>query len=403
MKSWSLYAAIFMSIFIISCKENKETPEVKETEATKVIKTPKPVFSFSFVGCNRIDRHNQSSANPSTANTYALERIYADMDTLPHKPELFFFLGDLVLAETTTTNLDVQLNAWQALYDANPISKSGIELVAVPGNHEMLYSKEVYDTTQHHGPNHIPNKNDSIWKEFPLKGSTNTWLKYMKNYMPSGRETAPDTLGLDNRLTFSFTRHNVGFVVMNTDTYNPPKATNPYKEGLEGQLPVTWVNDKVKTFKKDSTIDHIFVLGHRPYYVGGSPDTGHGGLPQGGELWPTFQDNRVVAMLSAHQHDYERWQPINDSLKGGTYQIVAGHGGSVNNRHIPHSPPFFGYSLITVMSDGTIKLDTRGYCTGDTYLTPVPTNQMISRDTITMTWAQNPNTFPDPYLGCESK
>jgi len=55
------------------------------------------------------------------------------------------------------------------------------------------------------------------------------------------------------------------------------------------------------------------------------------------------------------------------------------------------------------MSDGTIKLDTRGYCTGDTYLTPVPNNQMISRDTITMTWAQNPNTFPDPYLGCESK
>lgn len=368
-----IWSSLVLVILISSFKPKAEASTKVSEEENKVVVKDSVVFSFSFVGCNRIDRHNQSSSNPSTANTYALERIYEDMDSLSQKPELFFFLGDLVLAESDTTNLDSQLSAWKKLYNANPISKSEIELVAVPGNHEML--------------TYTPNG------EIPLEGSTDVWLKYMKEYMPTTRETAPDTLGLDNRLSFTFTKHNVGFVVMNTDTYNSEK--------LEGQVSVDWVNRKVADYKKDTAIDHIFVLGHRPYYVGGVTDTTHGGLPQGGKLWPTFEENRVVAMLSAHQHNYERSQPINAPYKGGTYQIVAGHGGSVNNRKVSHSPPFFGYSVITVMSDGSIELDTRGYCTGDTYLTPVPNNRMTSRDKTTLTWAKNPDTFPDPYTGCQ--
>ncbi len=377
MKIYTLLTSCFLLILLHSCKSNTDPDTPSETTQEEVVTTTddvvKPIFSFSFVGCNRIDRHNQTANNPSTANLYALERIYQDMDSLAQKPEVFFFLGDLVLAESDTINLNSQLSAWKKVYENNPISKSGIELVAVPGNHEML--------------TYTPNG------EIPLAGSTDVWLKYMKAYMPTTRKTAPDTLGLDNRLSFTFTKHNVGFVVMNTDTYNPNK--------LEGQVPVNWVNNQVEAFKKNTAIDHIFVVGHRPYYVAGVPDTSHGGLPQGGQLWPTFEENKVVAMLSAHQHDYERWQPINDSLGGGTYQIVAGHGGSVNNRHVPHSPPFFGYSLITVMSDGSIELDTRGYCTGDTYLTPVPNNPMSSRDKTLLTWAKNPKGFPDPYLGCQ--
>lgn len=371
-----IQSSLVLLILLHSCKSNTDantSSESSEKEITTLTEDEvTPIFSFSFVGCNRIDRHNQTDNNPSTANLYALERIYDHMNSLPQKPEVFFFLGDLVLAESDTINLNSQLSAWKKVYENNPISKSSVELIAVPGNHEML--------------TYTPNG------EIPLAGSTDVWLRYMKDYMPTNRKTAPDTLGLDNRLSFTFTRHNVGFVIMNTDTYNP--------NGLEGQVPVSWVNRQVEAFKKDIVIDHIFVLGHRPYYVAGVPDTGHGGLPQGGQLWPTFEENRVVAMLSAHQHDYERWQPINDSLGGGTYQIVAGHGGSVNNRHVPHSPPFLGYSLITVMSDGTIELDTQGYCTGDTYLTPVPKNPMTSRDKTILTWTKNSKGFPDPYVGC---
>ena len=382
MKNPHIIAILLITLFVVSCQQknnpSKEIEEIKEEIADSVL------FSFSFVGCNRIDRHDTSSSNPSTANTYALQRIFDDVTSKKNPPELFFFLGDLVLAESTLVNLDTQLTAWKALYENDSISSSSIEMVAVPGNHEMLYSKELQK---------------SVWKEFPLKGSTDIWLNYMKNYMPSSRDQAPSTNLLDNRLTFSFIRHNVGFIVMNTDTYNPPTVENPY--GLEGQVPVDWVLQKVTAYKANPNVEHIFVLGHRPYYVGGLPDTGHGGLPQGPKLWPAFEKAGVVAMLSAHQHDYERWQPVNDSLGGGTYQVVAGNGGSVNNRHVPHSPPFFGYSTITVMSSGELQLNSVGYCTGDTYLTPVPKNRMVSRDSIVLTWEQNPNTFPDPYKGCE--
>lgn len=387
----TIYVAfiLLVSTTIASCDQKKK-PTNTLTEATPqttaTVKKDSVILSFSFVGCNRIDRHNTDTINnPSTANTYALQRIFDDVNAKENKPDLFFFLGDLVLAESTLVNLDTQLKAWKSLYEKDSISKSNIEMIAVPGNHEMLYSEEV-------------SKDD--WEEFPLKGSTDVWLQYMKEYMPAHREQAPNADGLDNRLTFAFTRQNVGFVVMNTDTYNPPVKTNPYGLGLEGQVPTDWVIDKINTYKKDSAIEHIFVLGHRPYYVGGMPVTDHGGLPAGPELWPAFQKAKVVAMLSAHVHDYERWQPINDSLGGGTYQIIAGNGGSVNNRHIPHSPPFFGYSTINVMSDGTIAYEAVGYCTGDTYITPVPKNAMEIRDKTTLTWEQNTNIFQYPYQGC---
>ncbi len=76
----------------------------------------KPIFSFSFTGCNRIGRIAQSSDNPSTANKFAMQRIFKELTDEEYQPELFFFLGDLVLAETNTTNLKTQLGAWNEIY-----------------------------------------------------------------------------------------------------------------------------------------------------------------------------------------------------------------------------------------------------------------------------------------------
>lgn len=375
---WSSFLAL---ILVSSCKNNTETTQTTSKEEVKeTVVKDSILFSFSFMGCNRVNRGDTTSSVPSTANKYALQRIFSELTAKEDQPELFFFLGDLVLAESTLPNLDSQLKAWDSLYKSDAFSSSNIELVAVPGNHEMLYSKEVK-----------PNK----WKEFPLKGSTDIWLTHMKSYMPVGRKTAPSSDTLDNRLTFSFKRHNVGFVVMNSDSYNPDRPSNPYGLGLEGQVPVTWVNDQVKAFKADTEVDHIFVLAHRPYYVDGTIETGHSGLPQGGELWPVFQENKVVALLSAHVHDYQRWQPINDSLGGGTYQIVAGNGGSEG------AAPFFGYSTISVMSSGKLAFDSVGFCIGNPYTSAVPDHPTTSRDKITLTWQENPNKFPQPYTGCQ--
>jgi hypothetical protein len=140
--------------------------------------------------------------------------------------------------------------------------------------------------------------------------------------------------------------------------------------------------DKLNEFKKNINIKHIFVLGHKPYYVNNKTETGHGGLPSGPELWPAFQAAGVTAMLSAHKHDYQRWQPINKTLGGGTYQIIAGNGGSQGDA------PFFGYSTISIMANGQVKLSSVGFCKGDPYYAPVPLHNTSVRDEVILTWAK---------------
>jgi hypothetical protein len=335
---------------------------------------PGVVSSFVFVGCNRVDRSDQGNSaatNASTANLAALKRIYEDITALEHQPELFFFLGDLVLGESTTEKLDDQLEAWVKLYNNtafSTISELGIELVAVPGNHEMLtYAK--HPETEH--------------DEWPLKGATELWMKHMSPYIPSDCEHVTGVDSLNNQATFSFVRNNIGFVVMNTDTYNPPSEAAPY--GLEGMIPLNWIETKIKVFQEDPNIEHIFVLGHKPYYVGGEPQTGHEGFPDGPKLWPLLYQSRVAAMLSAHVHDYDREQPNGD----GTYQIIAGNGGS------PGNAKFFGYTIINMLSDGTLELESRGFNVGNPYYKAVPEHPMFVRDSTILTWAKNEN----PYAG----
>ena len=386
------YALLIVSIiaFFPNCKYDvKDSAKIeKETEVKDSV-----LFSFSFVGCNRVNRGDTVTTIPSTANLYALQRIFKEVNALEQQPELFFFLGDLVLGESNNKDLDRQLDAWMKIYEEDSISKSKIELVAVPGNHEMLYAKQVLKKKKKDKKKSKLKKKDSTWKEFPLLGSTDTWLNHMKDYMPKDRVTAPSVDTLDNRLTFSFTRHNVGFVVMNTDSYNPPTKKHPY--GVEGIVPTQWIINKVNEFQADATIDHIFVLGHKPYYVAGKGETGHDGLPAGPVLWPALQDARVNAMLSAHKHDYQRWQPINDSLGGGTYQVIAGNGGSEGKA------PFFGYSTISIMKNGKVNLNSVGFCIGDPYTEAVSHHPTLPRDIVTLTWEDNKNVYPWPFKECE--
>ena len=272
----------------------------------------------------------------------------------------------MVFGLNTTASMDKELGAWVQLYnDTNfsPLSTSGIELVAVPGNHEMLF----YNTGDK--------------KEYPLQGATDIWVKHMEPFLPADRDRIESADSLVNRATFSFVRHNTGFIVMNTDTYNPPAAE--HSNGEEGLVPTTWIINKIKEYREAPGIDHIFVLGHKPYYVNNQPETGHEGLPEGPVLWPEFNRSRVPAMLSAHVHDYQRMQPGGE----GTYQIIAGNGGSSGEA------AFFGYSKITVFKSGKIQLISKGFDKGDPYYAKTPGNPTTVRDSTVLTWSKNANPY----------
>ena len=363
----------FTVIFSACNESNSKTVDGSDSTVSKQADSPEILYSFAFVGCNRVDRHDtdkKEATDASTANLSALKRIYTDISNLERQPELFFFLGDLVLGESTLENLDSQLEAWVKLYtnkSFSAISDSSIEMVAVPGNHEML-------TYADHGiPNH---------SEWPLQGATAIWMKHMQPFLPSDREYISGLDSLINQATFSFVRNHIGFIVMNTDTYNAPTKENPY--GLEGIIPLQWISDKVKAYQADESIEHIFVLGHKPYYVGGQPQTGHKGLPQGPELWPLLQEHQVLAMLSAHEHDYQRMQPQGE----GTYQIIAGNGGS------PYGgATFFGYTIINILSNGEVELQSKGFDIGEPYYQAVPENKMTVRDSTILSWTKNANSY----------
>jgi len=386
MKSFFILSLLTLLITVGSCdfkKSNIDLAVIQPKSEEKDI----VVFSFAFLGCNRVEKGDVYDSIPSTANKYVLERIFDEVSAQSIKPEIFFFLGDMVLAATTKAKLNSQLKAWKTLYENDSISRSGIEMIAVPGNHELLYNKMV--KVKKKGKK--KKKHEKI--QIPLAGSTDIWLKHMKPYMPADRDTVASSTKMDNRLTFAFVRENIGFVVMNTDSYNAPSKKHKY--GKEGMIPTSWVIDKVKEFKADNSIEHIFVLGHRPYYINNKTETGHSGLPAGPKLWPALEEARVVAMLSAHKHDYQRWQPINKELGGGTYQIIAGNGGSEG------AAPFFGYSTISIMASGNVKLTSVGFCKGDPYTEPVPQNPTKLRDSVELTWAQNPNIFSPSYKKCD--
>ena len=334
------------------------------------------VLSFAFVGCNRINRLDQqdtAATNETSANVYVLRRIFDEMADMKKKPDLFFFLGDLVYAESTTELLNSQLDAWVAQYNDPVFSdfgSSGIEMVAIPGNHEML------SWADHNVEGH---------DEWPLKGATELWVKYMSDYMPIDRDHVMGVDSVNNQMTFSFVRGNVGFDMMNTDTYNAPTDENPW--GLEGQIPTQWIVDKVNEYEADPSIDHVFVMGHKPYYIYQDGivqgETGHAGLPEGPTLWPKLNDAHVVAMLSAHLHDYQRTQPGEE----GTYQVIAGNGGSEG------SATFFGYSIINIMRTGEVELISKGFDVGDPYFSAVPNNPSTVRDSTSLTWEKNANPY----------
>lgn len=367
----SLLLAALAALLFSACEstpsEVSEGVSLEESETADSI-----VTSFVFMGCNRI-WWKDVQPNTSTANTDVLKNIFTHVANSGKKTDYFFFLGDIVTGEATDSVLNSQLYYWDKDYNNGVFSdfkSTGITMIPVPGNHEML------------------NQNET-----PLAGTTDTWLKYMGKYMPEDRDSVPNSP--DDRMTYGFTHGNIGFVVLNTDTYNTIDGV-----GLESQFPYEWTKNQVAKYKADPSIEHIFVMGHRPFYTNcldygtellcptDQPhecvrNTTHSGITtpaKSDPVWDAFEANDVVSMLSAHVHQYQRLQP-----NGKTYQLVAGNGGSPLDGSTP--PQFFGYTRINVWASGRIEMVSEGYDAPTRYDDPVANPQWSQRDMLNdMRW-----------------
>jgi hypothetical protein len=368
-------------LFFAACgKKNKE--EVISGNKDSLYINPDSVqFSFVFMGCNRVDYSDSANANTnaSTANVPELQRTFNEVSALNPKPDFFFFLGDLVLGlDKSQPILEKQLAAWAQQYKDNNFSKiagSGIKMIAIPGNHEMLYMDE------------------STSQEVPWQASLSSWMKIMSPFMPDGpvnRVGGSDSL--DNLQTYSFTYKNTHFIMMNTDTYNPALKI--------GQAPAAWIAADIAKARSNPKVEHIFLMGHKPSYVD-APMTAYDDRLDTSitaTIWPAMENNHAEAMLSAHSHQYYRTQPN----AGKSYQVIAGNGGSPYVRHIDKDHQFFGYSVIYIMKNGKVIVRSMGRSVpAKSYLESLTDKDSTTiRDQVDISWGTNAPVWND---GMKSK
>jgi hypothetical protein len=316
------------------------------------------LYSFAVVGCNRIDKHDYSSSDPSTANVAQLSRTFKDMLSLKTKPKFFFFVGDMVIGYTAddTDLLRQELSAWVDLYERSGLKQAGVELVPTAGNHEFLSA---------HGK--LANAN-----------AEKVFIEVMKPYIKNNNGPGiggADSLKTDqSQLTYSFDYSNTHFVILNTDDVDK-----------ESKIPYHWVINDIKEAKEKGAA-HIFTLGHKPAY----PFPGEDGLniypTERDSFWTALETYHSEAMFAAHNHIYYRTQPH----AGKTFQIVSGNGGSpLSSFATMQEQKNFGFVVVEIYKSGKVIL--KEYARdqpSDGYLGD-PTNYPTTiRDSVELTWGK---------------
>jgi len=314
-------------------------------------------YSFVVLGCNRVNPAD-SVGNPSTANTYQLNRVFTEVSQMNPLPRYLFFAGDLVLGyENDTAKLESQLTNWLNLYKASPLSGTSVQLVALEGNHE----------TQDKAAGK---------KSFPA--AERTFLRVMHDYILgnngpaiTGLVPGTDSLTTDqSQLTYSFNYKKDHFVLINTDPV-----------GRDAIASYKWAANDIKNARAAGA-RHVFAIGHKPAYSGrfvAGPDALDVNPAQRDSLWNTLEQYQADAFFSAHIHASDTLQPHVSK----TWQIIAGNGGSMTEPAFAAQPnSYFGYIVANVYTNNQVHVNNMGRdanMTDSTYLDAAPDNPTTVR------------------------
>lgn len=313
----------------------------------------KLVFSFVYTGCNRLDRHD-TSHYPSSANAPQLKQTFSDISALQPAPGLFVFAGDLVvnLKGDGGKTLQKQLDAWMPLYQKSPLWQKRKELPLVPimGNHES----DVYS--------------DVLKGEYPDSANAKTWLTWIeKNGFdqfagngPGKKYKKTDALRENNnqKLTYSFRRGPVHFVLINTDTFTTTASADNPSFPANGWVAYHWIKDDLAKAQAAPEVSHIVVIGHKPL-KGPSFDPGTTNIintsqtPLADKLISLFiQTPKFTGYFAAHSHAWDiQWFSAKNRKIA---QVIAGNAGSplIKNWN-PEGGVYFGFTQVNLYDDNT--------------------------------------------------
>ena len=321
-------------------------------------------YRFCFVGCNRLGFEVNTAENPSTANLQQLHNTFREVTRMSPKPSHMFFVGDIILGYTGYLSTVDQLQGWVAEYRKSEMYGSGVEMVPVVGNHEVLLS--------------LQDKTTKLWHDYPNPVAVKAWKEVLRPYNkwrngPTNEAPNPDGLTLSqNDLSFTVRHQGLLFIVLNTDTFIDNTTT--------GDIPLHWLESRLEAATADPTIEHVFVLGHKPF------------IKAEFEAWIVREEEaeaaqellvgcpKVRAYLTSHYHfwDYR-------AMKGEVPQIIAGNGGSpLKGSFLEPGAGYFGYTVVDIMKSGEIVVESWGRPVPEPYSSeePQPAATLREREVI---------------------
>lgn len=304
----------------------------------------KPILSFAFFGCNRVDKEDWSKdVNPSSANVHQLEQTFRDISNIKPVPAIVFGGGDLVLGYDSVDTTYGQLRGWQQQFFQSDLAGK-TTMIPFPGNHEL---NKKTDKGKLPNPETVP-----MWNRWYAQSG----FRQMSANGPSDGGVNKDKLiGDQSRLNYSFDRNGVHFVVLNTDTVTSEKDP---KTGLGkvAWIPARWARKDIEAAQKDKHIKAIFVTGHRNL-VDGISSKGDSPIDKepGAILLDAIRSNpKVRAYVCAHVH---AWDSQNLGGASKAWQIIAGNGGSsLEKDWTPSEGTFFGFVVLDVFKSGKVVL-----------------------------------------------
>jgi len=304
-----------------------------------------------------------------------LQQTLADIQTLPVKPDYFFFVGDLVLGMQPDNGQTAaaELNAWKTLVDQSHFADSHIELVPLPGNHEADASQEV---------------SPGNYVEYPDSANLSAWVAWLAaNHLakasngPSGPKALQrDLLAEDNNQTQTYSfddlKSGVHYVVLNTDSLST--VANPLlaDKTVASWAPLHWVERDFAKASKNRKIKRIVVLAHKPLVLNnpGPHDIVYNTAPHtlGDALLKLFGDTpKFAGYFCAHAHEWLYTDKIGP--KHNVTQVIAGNGGSeLEGDWNPEGGPYFGFTVVNLYDDETVGVVSYTRPAPDPYNAPAP-------------------------------
>ncbi len=313
-------------------------------------------YTFVVMGDDRV-APSDTVGDPSTINLYHFKRILSEIAQLNPLPKYLFIDGDLVMGYTgnDTVKYAHELREWIKVYNSSPLASSGVELVAIPGNREIVDKIE--------------------GKKIPSAVNERVFVREMKEYIHgdngphiTGLIPGTDSLITDqSRLSYSYDFGGDHFVILSTDAV-----------GRESCVAWHWLKKDLAEARENDT-RHIFIFGHKPPFS--SIYKGEAGLDERksdrDSMWAAIEKYKCDIYFSSHVHLWDTVRPhINK-----TWEIICGNAGAPMVK--AWQPSYYGFTIVHVYSK--VDITSMGHDVDkEHYLEPTPDKATSERAKFTI-------------------